>query len=41
MPFSETYNLTRMSDEEAAMRNKAIEEKRKKLMEEQNKKEKQ
>jgi len=39
MEWSDVYNLTRMSDEEAAERNKRIEEKRKKLMEEQLKKE--
>ena len=41
MPWSDVYNLTRMSDEEAAERNKRIEEKRKRLMEEQLKKENQ
>jgi len=39
MEWSDVYNLTRMSDEEAAERNKRIEEKRKRLMEEQLKKE--
>ena len=39
MQWSDVYNLTRMSDEEAAARNKRIEEKRKRLMEEQLKKE--
>ena len=32
MEWSDVYNLTRMSDEEAAERNKRIEEKRKRLM---------
>jgi len=41
MEWSDVYNLTRMSDEEAAERNKRIEEKRKRLMEEQLKKENQ
>ena len=41
MQWSDVYNLTRMSDEEAAARNKRIEEKRKRLMEEQLKKENQ
>jgi len=41
MKWSDVYNLTRMSDEEAAARNKRIEEKRKRLMEEQLKKENQ
>ena len=38
MKWSDVYNLTRMSDEEAAVRNKRIEEKRKRLNEEKLKK---
>ena len=38
MEWSDVYNLTRLSDEEAAARNKRIEEKRKRLEEEQHKK---
>ena len=34
MKWSDIYNFTRMSDEETAARNKRIEEKRKRLMEE-------
>jgi len=41
MKWSDVYNLTRMSDEEAEARNKRIEEKRKRLNEEKLKKEKQ
>ena len=41
MQFSETYNLHRLPPEEAAERHRRIEEKRKRLMEEQLKKEKQ